>query len=86
LNGAKLVAKVVIGVKFVDGEEQTDGIIVRLPMNAILCQTTCVTGGGSGIGQAVGVPLCAAGWTVIAGRKVETLDLSEPGNSLRALD
>jgi NAD(P)-dependent dehydrogenase (short-subunit alcohol dehydrogenase family) len=55
-------------------------------MNAILCQTTCVTGGGSGIGQAVGVPLCAAGWTVIAGRKVETLDLSEPGNSLRALD
>ena len=41
LKGAKLVAKVVIGVKFVDGKEQTDGIIVRLPMNAILCQTTC---------------------------------------------
>jgi hypothetical protein len=41
LKGAKLVAKVVIGVKFVDGEEQTDGIIVRLPMNAILCQTKC---------------------------------------------
>jgi len=39
LKGAKLVAKVVIGVKFVDGEEQTDAIIVRLPMNAILCQT-----------------------------------------------
>ena len=36
LKGAKLVAKVVIGVKFVDGEEQTDGIIVKLPMNAIL--------------------------------------------------
>jgi NAD(P)-dependent dehydrogenase (short-subunit alcohol dehydrogenase family) len=31
LKGAKLVAKVVIGVKFVDGEEHTDGIIVRLP-------------------------------------------------------
>jgi len=47
-------------------------------MNAILCQTTCeprVTGGGSGIGQAVGLALCAAGWTVvIAGRKVETLE------------
>jgi hypothetical protein len=41
LKSAKLVAKVVIGVKFVDGEERTDAIIVRLPMNAILCQTTC---------------------------------------------
>jgi hypothetical protein len=40
LKGAKLVAKVVIDVKFVDGEEQTDRII-RLPMDAILCQTTC---------------------------------------------
>ena len=48
-------------------------------------RTAIVTGGG-GIGQPVGVALCAAGWTVIAGRKVETLDLSEPGNSLRALD
>jgi NAD(P)-dependent dehydrogenase (short-subunit alcohol dehydrogenase family) len=29
----------------------------------------------SGIGQAVGLALCAAGWTVvIAGRKVETLE------------
>jgi NAD(P)-dependent dehydrogenase (short-subunit alcohol dehydrogenase family) len=38
-------------------------------------QTAIVTGGGSGIGQAVGLALCAAGWTVvIAGRKVETLE------------
>jgi hypothetical protein len=28
LKGAKLVAKVVIGIKFVDGEERIDGIIV----------------------------------------------------------
>jgi len=65
LKGAKLVAKVVIGVKFVDGEEQTDGIIVRLPMNAVLCQTTCeprlVIGGGSGIGQPASVALRARG-------------------------
>jgi NAD(P)-dependent dehydrogenase (short-subunit alcohol dehydrogenase family) len=38
-------------------------------------RTAIVTGGGSGIGQAVAVALCAAGWTVvIAGRKVETLE------------
>jgi NAD(P)-dependent dehydrogenase (short-subunit alcohol dehydrogenase family) len=38
-------------------------------------RTAIVTGGGSGIGQAVGAALCAAGWTVvIAGRKVETLE------------
>jgi len=59
LKGAKLVAKVVIGVKFVDGEEQTDGIILRLPMNRHFMsnnmRTAIVTGGGSGIGQAVGV-------------------------------
>jgi NAD(P)-dependent dehydrogenase (short-subunit alcohol dehydrogenase family) len=38
-------------------------------------RTAIVTGGGSGIGQAVGLALCGAGWTVvIAGRKVETLE------------
>ena len=38
-------------------------------------RTAIVTGGGSGIGQAVGVALSATGWTVvIAGRKVETLE------------
>jgi NAD(P)-dependent dehydrogenase (short-subunit alcohol dehydrogenase family) len=38
-------------------------------------RTAILTGGGSGIGQAVGVALCAAGWTVvIACRKVETLE------------
>ena len=38
-------------------------------------RTAIVTGGGSGIGQAVGLELCAAGWTVvIAGRKAETLE------------
>ena len=38
-------------------------------------RTAIVTGGGSGIGQAVGLALCAAGWIVIiAGRKVETLE------------
>ena len=38
-------------------------------------RTAIVTGGGSGICQAVGPALCAAGWTgVIAGRKVETLE------------
>ena len=38
-------------------------------------RTAIVTGCGSDIGQAVGVALCAAGWTVvIAGRKVETLE------------
>jgi NAD(P)-dependent dehydrogenase (short-subunit alcohol dehydrogenase family) len=38
-------------------------------------RTAIVTGGGSGIGQAVSLALCADGWTVvIAGRKVETLE------------
>jgi NAD(P)-dependent dehydrogenase (short-subunit alcohol dehydrogenase family) len=38
-------------------------------------RTAIVTGGGSGIGQAVALALCADGWTiVIAGRKVETLE------------
>ena len=37
-------------------------------------RTAIVTGGGSGIGQTVGAALCAAGWTVIAGRSVETLE------------
>jgi NAD(P)-dependent dehydrogenase (short-subunit alcohol dehydrogenase family) len=42
---------------------------------SIQMRTAIVTGGGSGIGQAVGVALCAAGWAVVlAGRKVETLE------------
>jgi NAD(P)-dependent dehydrogenase (short-subunit alcohol dehydrogenase family) len=38
-------------------------------------RTAIVTGGGSGIGRAVGLALCADGWTVVvAGRKLETLE------------
>jgi NAD(P)-dependent dehydrogenase (short-subunit alcohol dehydrogenase family) len=47
-------------------------------------RTAIVTGGANGIGQAVGVALCAAGWAGIADGKVETVDLSEPGDWLRA--